>query len=65
MVKQLNPGDCAHISLASCQWGPATAHGVGKLTEFWLQQEQWLQLDTHNDRKNHRPLLWIIMDDIS
>ncbi len=56
-----------HMLHASCPWGPATAHGVGTLTEmdtcqnsgplvYLLQQERWLHMNGQKESQT------IIMD---
>ncbi len=40
-----------NLQLASCQWGPATAHGVGTLTEMCVMKSVEI---TNFKEKTHR-----------
>ncbi len=50
-----------HEVLASCPWGPATAHGVGILNELYviLAVTGEVVMGGRTHTQNHRPLLWI------
>ena len=60
----------AHKRLASCPWGPATANGVGILTELYVIYTAMPKImsigplatagEVVTDGKNHRPLLRIL-----